>query len=180
MKRALFLDRDGTLIRHVPYIRRVEDVVLLDDAAEVLLELRRDGFALILVGNQSGVARGLISPSAAEAVHARFIELLNRRGVDLDGVYYCFHGPWEDCACRKPKPGMLLAAARRHGVDLNRSFLIGDNPTDIGAAKAAGVHAIHFAAPPRAPGADARLESWDAIGAYLRNPSADLASPAVK
>ena len=143
--RAVFLDRDGTLVEEVPYLHDPERVVLLPGAG-ALAGLAAAGYALVVVTNQAGVARGRYGEAAVEAVHRRLAELLAGVGVRLDAVLYCPHHPEgtvpgyaRACRCRKPGPGMLEAAAERLGLDLAASFMIGNHPTDVGAAGAAGV-----------------------------------------
>jgi D-glycero-D-manno-heptose 1,7-bisphosphate phosphatase len=140
--RAVFVDRDGTLIEDVGYARDPDDVCLVDGAAEALATFRRQGFQLVVVSNQSGIGRGLISPEEASAVHDRFVAELAAGGVRLDDVRYCPHGPDEGCDCRKPEPGLLLAAARKLGVDLASSFMIGDEDRDVEAGRRAGCTTI--------------------------------------
>ncbi len=143
MKRpALFLDRDGTLIEDVGYPRDPEGVVLLPGAAAALREARRVGLALVIVSNQSGVARGIISPAEADAVQARVTSLFEDEGVRFDGAYFCFHGPDDGCTCRKPAPGMLLRAAEELALELPASLMIGDKPSDVEAGVAAGCAAV--------------------------------------
>src|SRR5687768_14579467 len=115
---ALFLDRDGTIIEDVGYPRDPARVALLPGAAAALADAQRAGFALVIVSNQSGVARGIITPDEAIAVQARVVELFARDGVRFDGAYFCFHGPEDGCPCRKPAPGMLRSAARDLDLDL--------------------------------------------------------------
>ncbi len=144
MTRALFLDRDGTLIVDTGYPRDPALVELLPSAVDMLLELQKT-FTLIIISNQSGIGRGLISEAEAAAVHARVIELFAAEGVTFAGAYYCPHGPDEGCRCRKPAPGLLEDAAREHGIDLATSIMIGDKPSDVAAGRAAGCeHAIQF------------------------------------
>ena len=142
---AVFLDRDGTLVEELPYLHDPERLALMPGAAAALSALARAGFALVLVTNQAGVARGLYGEDAVERVHRRLGELLAAGGVALDGVYYCPHHPdgrvaayARACRCRKPAPGMLEAAAGDLGLDLTASYLVGNDPVDVGAARAAG------------------------------------------
>lgn len=141
-RRAIFLDRDGTVISDPGYLRDPEQVTLLPDAAATLVTLAQRGYLLIVVSNQSGVGRGLITPNEARLVHRRFVSVLEQAGVRLDAAYYCPHAPDEGCSCRKPQPGLLLDAAREHGIDLRRSIMIGNSESDIGAGKAAGTFTI--------------------------------------
>ena len=148
---AVFLDRDGTLIEEVAYLHDPERVVLLPGVGD-LAAAAAAGYALVLVTNQAGVARGLYGEAAVEAVHRRLAELLAGVGVRLDAVLHCPHHPEgtvpgyaRACRCRKPGPGMLEAAAERLGLDLPASFLAGNHPTDVGAAVAAGVTPLFVA-----------------------------------
>jgi histidinol-phosphate phosphatase family protein len=139
---ALFLDRDGTLIEDVGYPRDPRRVSLLPGAAAALRRLSQAGFALVIVSNQSGVGRGLISRAEAAAVHAEVVRRFLTVGVTFDGAYYCYHAPDEGCPCRKPAPGLLLRAAAELGLDLDRSILVGDKCSDVEAAAAAGCRGI--------------------------------------
>lgn len=134
---AVFLDRDGTIIDQVHYIRRPEDVRLAPRAAESIATLQRAGFACVCVSNQSGLARGEITPAQHDAVHAEVERQLAAAGVRLDGVEYCPIAPATrdrraiDHPDRKPGPGMILRAAQRLGIDVARSWMIGDLPSDV-------------------------------------------------
>lgn len=137
MRRALFLDRDGTLIVDVGYPRDPDAVVLLPGAAEALRAVPAD-VALVIVSNQSGLARGRITLDEAAAVAARVEALFAADGVRFAGAYHCPHGPDDGCACRKPAPGMLLQAARDLDLELAASIMVGDKPSDVEAGRAAG------------------------------------------
>lgn len=141
LRPAVFLDRDGTVIEFVDYLRRPEDVRLVPGTGPALCALAARGFALVLVTNQSIVARGGATLAEVHAVHLRLAELLAGEGVSLDSVEVCPHHPdfGGPCACRKPEPGMLRRAAQGLGLDLARSWMIGDNEGDAGAAERAGV-----------------------------------------
>jgi D-glycero-D-manno-heptose 1,7-bisphosphate phosphatase len=154
---AVFLDRDGTLVEEVPYLHDPERVVLLPGVG-ALAAAAAAGYALVVVTNQAGVARGLYDEAAVDAVHRRLGELLAGVGVRLDAALHCPHHPRgtvpgyaRACRCRKPGPGMLEAAAERLDLDLPASFLVGNHPTDVGAAVAAGVTPL-FVATGRAAG----------------------------
>lgn len=135
MDRAVFLDRDGTLIEHEHYLRSPERVRLIVGAAEALRRLRALSFRLVVVTNQSGVARGYFDESAVERVHDRIRDLLAAEEASVDAFYYCPHGPteegWEGCGCRKPAPGMMVRAAEDLGLDLKKSWMVGDSVCDI-------------------------------------------------
>lgn len=140
MRRAVFLDRDGVLVR--PVIRdgkpfaplKAEELALLPGAAEAVARLKVAGFVTVVVTNQPDVARGDVAQAVVEAMHARLMEWL-----PLDAVRACWHDDADACPCRKPKPGLILDAARDFGIDLAASFLVGDRWRDVGAGKAAGV-----------------------------------------
>jgi D-glycero-D-manno-heptose 1,7-bisphosphate phosphatase len=164
LKRAVFLDRDGVLNRALlregkPFApSSLADFEVLPDAADCLAELKRLGFLLIVVTNQPEVARGTLAPGALEEMHAALGAQL-----PLDDILCCFHDDADGCECRKPRPGLLLEAARRYGIDLARSFLIGDRWRDIEAGAAAGCRTvwIDYGYRERPPGveADARVQS---------------------
>ena len=130
---AAFLDRDGTIIVEHEYIADPGRVELVPGAAAALRRLRDHGFALILVTNQSGIARGLYTLNDFRAVQARVEETLEREGVQFDGVYFCPHHPdfTGPCDCRKPGLGMYRQAAAEHGLELSASVFIGDRMKDV-------------------------------------------------
>jgi D-glycero-D-manno-heptose 1,7-bisphosphate phosphatase len=146
---AVFLDRDGTLIRDVKYLCAVEQIEILPGAAAALLLLRAHGFKLVVVTNQSGVARGRLSELDLQAIHAELMKRLGRDGAVLDAIYYCPHHPTEGlgdfrriCECRKPKTGMIERAARELDLDPKLSYVVGDKWTDIELAQGAGATGI--------------------------------------
>jgi histidinol-phosphate phosphatase family protein len=143
--RAVFLDRDGTLIEDLGYPREPDRVRLLAGVAEALAQLQGAGFQLVVVGNQSGIGRGIISHEEACGVHERFETLLAGEGISLQAVKYCPHAPWDDCECRKPSPMLLLAAADELGLELTASFMVGDKPSDVEAGRRAGCRTILLA-----------------------------------
>lgn len=138
MNKAVFLDRDGTIIKHVHYLADPDKVEIVPQGIEALTRLRDAGYLLVVVSNQSLVARGLGTTEEVEAVNARMIELLEAGGVTLDAVKYCPHRPEDNCSNRKPNPGMLREAANELDVDLSESVMIGDNVTDVEAGASAG------------------------------------------
>ena len=147
--RAVFLDKDGTLVKNVPYNVDPAQVRLAPGAAEGLPRLHAAGYRLIVVSNQPGVAHGYFAEPALAAVEERIRTLLDELGVPLDGFFYCPHHPAGRvapyrcaCDCRKPAPGMLLAAARAHRIDLARSWLVGDILDDIEAGRRAGCRTV--------------------------------------
>jgi D-glycero-D-manno-heptose 1,7-bisphosphate phosphatase len=143
-RRAVFLDRDGTLIQDLDYLADPEGVVLLPGVVEALRLLAQGGFALVVVTNQSGIARGLYSLEDYRAVARRLDRELAREGLALDGTYFCPHHPdfTGPCNCRKPAHGMYLEAARELGLDLGASFFVGDRKKDVEPASAFGGRGI--------------------------------------
>ena len=173
---AIFLDRDGTLIEDVGYPNDPEQVRLLDGAVDALVRLREAGFALVVISNQSGIGRGLITPDEARRVHERFVAELERRGARIDDARYCPHTPDEGCGCRKPEPGMLLAAAEDLGLELEASFMIGDKSSDVEAGRRAGCRTVLLAldggpaASETSEYADHVAHDWgEALGFVLRS-----------
>ncbi|WAS89779.1 D-glycero-alpha-D-manno-heptose-1,7-bisphosphate 7-phosphatase [Nannocystis punicea] len=155
LRPAAFLDKDGTLIDDVPYNVDPAHVRLTRGARDGAWSLRAAGYALVVVTNQSGVARGLFSPHDLLGVQARIEDLLD---LELDGFYWCPHLPAGAvpeyavvCDCRKPAPGLLRRAALDLGLDLARSWMIGDIASDVEAGRRAGCHTALLAASPPAP-----------------------------
>ena len=140
---AIFLDRDGVLIR--TYVREgvphppqcMDEVEILPGVPEALGMLAANGFTLLVVTNQPDVARGTQQRAVVEEINAALL-----RHLPLDGLYTCYHDTTDRCACRKPKPGLLLKAAAEHQIDLKSSFMIGDRGSDIAAGAAAGCRTI--------------------------------------
>ncbi|ABL99742.1 D-glycero-beta-D-manno-heptose 1,7-bisphosphate 7-phosphatase [Shewanella amazonensis] len=146
MKRAVFLDRDGVINKDHGYVHTVDDFEYIEGVFEACLALKNMGFKLVVVTNQSGIARGMYTEddfhSLTEWMDWNFAD----KGVDLDGIYYCPHHPEkgigeykQDCDCRKPKPGMLESAAKFLKLDLANSVMVGDKADDMRAAEAAGI-----------------------------------------
>ncbi len=139
---VLFLDRDGVLVVEKDYLRDPAAVVLMPGAAAALRRARAAGFRLIGISNQSGLGRGIFTPSQFAAVMHRFAALLREAGCPLDDFYYCPHAPEADCACRKPRTGLLREARERHAWDPARSWVIGDKISDLDLARAAGLRGV--------------------------------------
>lgn len=140
--RAVFVDRDGVLIRDRHYLADPDGVKVYAGVPAALKALRRAGFKIVVVSNQSGVARGYLTRRQVDAVHARLKALLARAGAKWDALYYSPHGPDSGHPWRKPGTGMLLAARRRLGLDFKTSYLVGDKTSDIECARRAGCRAI--------------------------------------
>jgi HAD superfamily hydrolase (TIGR01662 family) len=135
---AVLFDRDGTLIEDIPYNGDPSKVTPIPGAREAIQRLKRLGIPVAVISNQSGVARGLISPEQVAAVNERVDELVG----PLDAWAVCQHGPDDGCGCRKPRPGLLLQAARQLGVAPERCAVIGDIGADVEAARAAGARGV--------------------------------------
>jgi len=157
-RRAIFLDRDGTITIDTGYPADPDEVELLPGAADALRTLRERGWAVVLVSNQSGVGRGLITPEQAEAVHGQLVVALREAGVELDGAYYCPHAPDDDCECRKPRSGLLRRAASELGLDLAGSVMVGDRQSDVEAGRDAGCTTVLLGPGDGDP--DARAADW--------------------
>jgi D-glycero-D-manno-heptose 1,7-bisphosphate phosphatase len=149
MIRAVFLDRDGTVNEEVGYLTDLSKLRLIPGAGAAIKRLNHAGYKVILVTNQSGVARGYFPESLVHEAHACLTNMLREEGAVLDGIYYCPHHPTAGnsnytmaCDCRKPGTGLIDQATRDFDIDINRSFMVGDKWSDVELAQRAGVHAI--------------------------------------
>lgn len=153
--KAVFLDRDGTIIQHVEYLTNISQARIIPRAADVIKALNKLGFLVIIITNQPVIARGLIKPYEVEAIHSVLIKRLKKKGAKIDAVYFCPHHPEMHsdvpeharqyriaCNCRKPSPGMIIAALKKFNVDYKKSFMIGDSIIDIVAGKRARLKTI--------------------------------------
>lgn len=131
--RAVFVDRDGVLNEEVDYLSRVEDLALIPGSAEAVRELRAAGFKVIVISNQSGVARGYFDQAALDKITAAL-----EKEIAVDAIYYCVHLPDASCACRKPNPSQILKAAEKFDIDLKKSWFVGDSTVDVQTAINAG------------------------------------------
>ena len=144
--KAVFLDRDGVINEERGYVHTLEDFVLLPGVVAAIRYLRSSGFKVIVVTNQSGVARGFFEVTAVDRLHRHFQGILSAAGEQVDAIYCCPHYPKgvveefaHTCDCRKPMPGLLLRAARELNLNLSASYLVGDKLSDIQAGRRAGV-----------------------------------------
>lgn len=164
-KPAVFVDRDGTLMEEVDYCRDPAKVRLLPGVKEGLAALKAAGFLNVIITNQSGIGRGWITPEEYESVHARLLELLGK-GL-IDAAYHCPDAPGQPSTCRKPEPGMVLQAAQDLGIDLSRSWFVGDKASDIGCGRNAGTRTIlvqtGYGAGESDAGADCVAPDFDAV-----------------
>ena len=146
---AVFLDRDGLIIKDVNYLSDECQIQIMPQAAEGLVMLQ-DFFYLIIVTNQSGIARGIFTEQQLAVIHSDLVSRLECKDVVIDAIYYCPHLPDArlkkyriECDCRKPKPGMLIGASVAWGLDLSSSYMLGDRRSDVEAGLAAGTKSIH-------------------------------------
>lgn len=142
MKKAVFLDRDGTIIRDMIYLNDPSKIEVFKESYPALKKMRDSGFEIVLVTNQSGVARGFVEENILKEINQIIVQDFANRGIDIIDVYYCPHPVDGGCFCRKPNPGMLLDAAQKHSIDLKQSWMIGDRMTDCEAGKRAGCKSI--------------------------------------
>ena len=139
--RAIFLDRDGVVIRKAPegdYVKNWNEVEFLPGSLQAIAALSRHGHKVIIITNQRGVATGKIERSQLDDIHAKLRDVVRRNGGEITEIYHCPHDKFERCTCRKPKPGMLLRAAREHQLRLSECWMIGDAASDIEAGKSVG------------------------------------------
>jgi len=139
---AVFLDRDGTINEDTGYVSRPEELVLIEGSTRAVKALNDRGVKVIIITNQSGVARGYFEEKAVGEVNEKLIELLHLDGARVDGIYYCPHHPDDECRCRKPETGMIERAAKEHGVEIEKSYVVGDKATDMELARNAGAKGI--------------------------------------
>jgi D-glycero-D-manno-heptose 1,7-bisphosphate phosphatase len=173
MKKAAFLDRDGVLNRKAPegqYVTRWEEMEFLPGTREAVCSLNRAGYFVVVVSNQRCVAKGLITNSELDSIHARMRHEFEAVGARIDAIYYCPHDFQPPCGCRKPQAGMLREAARSHQIDLAGSWMIGDSDHDVVAGKSAGCRTVRLVEDGKCPvgGADLVASSLrDAVNKLL-------------
>jgi D-glycero-D-manno-heptose 1,7-bisphosphate phosphatase len=141
-RKAVFLDRDGTLIVDQAYLHKPSQVEILPGVIPALRAIQSAGYLLIIISNQSGVGRGYFTLEEVDKVNHHLGNLLNKHGIKISGTYYCPHRPNEQCSCRKPEPGMVIQAIKEYKIDASHSYLVGDKWTDVEAAIAAGVEPV--------------------------------------
>jgi histidinol-phosphate phosphatase family protein len=145
VRRAVFLDRDGTIAKDVHYCRCVDDFVLLPGAAQAIRLLNEGGFMAVVITNQSGIGRGYFSEETLSQIHRKMVAELGKQGAQVDAIYHCPHHPDDNCLCRKPRPAMLLKAAQEMGIALGLSYMIGDHLNDVEAGRSAGCRTVWLA-----------------------------------
>jgi len=141
LQKAVFLDRDGTIIEDNGYLSHPSQVVFFDDTFEALRRLQKD-FMLFIITNQQGIGNGVLTPQEVEGVNLYIVDLLKKSGIHITDVYVCPHTKDDRCICRKPKPYFLHKAEREHGINLKHSFVVGDHPSDIELALNVGARGI--------------------------------------
>jgi D-glycero-D-manno-heptose 1,7-bisphosphate phosphatase len=140
---VVFVDRDGVINRMLPnHVKSWEEFEVLPGAIEALTRLSAAGLEVVVLTNQSAIGRGLVSRQTVDEIHRRLLELVRRRGGDIRAFFVCPHTPSDHCDCRKPAPGLLFRARDQLGIDLSRAVMVGDQLSDVDAARAAGCAAI--------------------------------------
>ena len=141
---ALFIDRDGTIIKQIDghYISSIEQIELIENIFPAILMLQNEGYLIIIVTNQAGINKGILSNEQVDEINQHIIQLLKKQGIDISAVYVCPHKPEEQCKCRKPQPGLLLKAAKEYDIDLENSIIIGDTDKDTEAGLNAGLKKV--------------------------------------
>jgi D-glycero-D-manno-heptose 1,7-bisphosphate phosphatase len=142
LRRAVFLDRDGTICEEMGYVNHVDRLQVFPFAAEAIRLLNEKRIPVIVVTNQGGIARNIFPESLVRQVNAKMIAELGDQGAYIDAIYYCPHKSEDDCDCRKPNPGMIERAAREHSLDLAASWVVGDRYADLEMAHTAGGRGI--------------------------------------
>jgi histidinol-phosphate phosphatase family protein len=141
-RKAVFVDRDGTINVDVHYLSTPSDLILYPGVAEGIATLAKSGFLIIIITNQAGIARGNLTHEMLGEIHKHLRSLIEALGGRIDAIYYCPHHPDEKCACRKPQPGMFDKAISDLNIDPKQSFIIGDHMLDVEAGKAVGLTAV--------------------------------------
>jgi histidinol-phosphate phosphatase family protein len=139
MEKIVFLDRDGVINKNRDdYVKTWDEFEFLPNAKKGIKLLNDDGFKILIITNQSVVGRGIITEKILNKIHEKMLKELNECGCRIEKIYYCPHVPWDNCECRKPKPGLLLKAAKDFDIDLKKCYFIGDSETDAEAGKRVG------------------------------------------
>ena len=141
--RVVFVDRDGVLNADRPdYVKTPEEFRVLPGAAEAVARLSREGYSVVVVSNQAGVGKGLVTEEDLWAITHLLRQAVEAAGGEIEAVYYCLHTPQDDCDCRKPRPGLLLRACEDLGVDASECVFVGDAERDVKASRAAGCRSV--------------------------------------
>ena len=137
--KTIFLDRDGVINKEIGYLHRIEDFKFIDGVFEACLSFKKLDYQIIIISNQSGIARGYFTLLDYEKLTKWMINQFSKKNISILDVFFCPHGPKSKCSCRKPKPGMLVDAKNKYNIDLEKSWMIGDKETDIESANLAGI-----------------------------------------
>ena len=137
--KTIFLDRDGVINKEVGYLFRISDFEFIDGIFETCLYFQKLGYEIVIVTNQSGIARGYYNENDYQKLTEWMLSQFNNNGIKILDTFYCPHGPEENCECRKPKPGMFIEAKDKYNIRMKDSWMIGDKETDIKAANLAGI-----------------------------------------
>ena len=137
--KTIFLDRDGVINKEVGYLHKIEDFIFIDGVFEACLSFKKLGYQIIIISNQSGIARGYFTLFDYEKLTKWMLNQFSKKNISILDVFFCPHGPKSKCSCRKPKPGMLIDARNKYNIDLEKSWMIGDKETDIESANLAGI-----------------------------------------
>ncbi len=170
-QKAVFLDRDGVINKYVGFLRNIDEFQLLDGVTHAIKEIHKQGYLVIVVTNQPVIARGEVTFEELQEIHNKMETLLGNEGTYVDDIFYCPHHPDKGfegerpefkivCECRKPKPGMLLEAAKKYHIDLEQSWMVGDGETDMQAGEAAGCKCAFI-------GADEKRKSYANLKAFV-------------
>ena len=137
--KTIFLDRDGVINKEVGYLNRIGDFIFIDGVFEACLSFKKLDYQIIIISNQSGIARGYFTLFEYEKLTKWMLNQFSKKNIPILDVFFCPHGPKSKCGCRKPKPGMIIDAMNKHNIDLEKSWMIGDKETDIEAANLSGI-----------------------------------------
>jgi D-glycero-D-manno-heptose 1,7-bisphosphate phosphatase len=139
LNKTIFLDRDGVINKEVNYLHRIKDCEFIDGIFEACIYLQDIGFKIVIITNQSGIARGYFNENDYQILTDWITLQFNEKSIELLDIFHCPHGPDSNCSCRKPRPGMFLEAQKKYSIDMTNSWLIGDKEVDIVAANNAGI-----------------------------------------
>lgn len=142
MNKAVFLDRDGTINIDVGYLDDPDELVFIKGAKEAIYALKKEGFLVFIITNQSGIARGYFTLETLNAINKKLLEEFKKEGINIDGICYCPHHPEDKCRCRKPSPEMVKKISRKFKVNLEKSYFAGDKISDVQTGRNAGCKTI--------------------------------------
>lgn len=167
MNKAVFLDRDGTINRDFGYVYQKDKLEFLPGVLDTLKKIRRRGYKLIIITNQSGIGRKYFTLEQYREFESYFLEEMKRHGAAIDGVYFCPHSPEEQCTCRKPLTGMFHQAAEAFDVDWKQSYAIGDKERDLAICEEEEITGILYGSQRVSGKNKISICSWEAIGDYI-------------